>query len=705
MSLRQKPTQAVDVSDATDRLSRVLLSGLERHSAETGATSRIRGWTQTVTRGQHNRAIAVLAYNNLWDKVINASLRRGAQTPFTFNALKIMDYVGVFAFFCDIEALRRRFPNDVTGEASISVVQSTDAQMQGLQRPVGACHLRLQIAGRSATRSNEIARAIAEEMIRPAHSAAGNQAMKELWRHVVTQLMSALQYAAYETQSGWIRYTTYLYRGINGTGMDVNTVLREMNQTYSSASDKYSVAMRFAASSGGAGRTRWILQLEVEPGIKVISVDAFLPTGWRCYADEREYILVNGAAYYTLVESTEASDASGRPYRLFRVRVTPYAPAPPPPPPPSWPAPAPPAPAPPLPAPPPPPPPNPAAAQAAAAAAAEERERRLRLAAARLAAEERERRLRLEAQRAAEEREQQRRRAAMEEQRLQLERQRRREEAEAREAREAAEAEAREAAEAEARAQAAEREAFQRDVEALLSQYRGAMRSQTARNFLLDEQQGLRHRLTELVQKLNNKVREFEAFLNALRGNGIDNVKRDLASLEQERQEREQNGTQPFMNQEQEQYRNEKLRTIAVLEEEIRIIEEGFAPTRRRLAVAKGELEFAGGEMTMNDMTAARDAGQERQRQDEKRKAEEASRRFVKEKQKAEKLERMERESKAGQQEREMREARVFTKAEWRALPDLEFVNNTMVKIPSIYGDVVMRYKAKDGKFYILGPE
>ena len=288
---------------------------------------------------------------------------------------------------------------------------------------------------------------------------------------------------------------------------------------------------------------------------------------------------------------------------------------------------------------------------------------------------------------------------------MQLERQRRREEAEAREAREAAEAEAREAAEAEARAQAAEREAFQRDVEALLSQYRGAMRSQTARNFLLDEQQGLRHRLTELVQKLKNKVREFEAFLNALRGNGIDNVKRDLASLEQERQEREQNGTQPFMNQEQEQYRNEKLRTIAVLEEEIRISEEGFAPTRRSLAVAKGALEFAGGEMTMNDMTAARDAGQERQRQDEKRKAEEASRRFVKEKQKAEKLERMERESKAGQQEREMREARVFTKAEWRALPDLEFVNNTMVKIPSIYGDVVMRYKAKDGKIYILGPE
>ena len=47
-------------------------------------------------------------------------------------------------------------------------------------------------------------------------------------------------------------------------------------------------------------------------------------------------------------------------------------------------------------------------------------------------------------------------------------------------------------------------------------------------------------------------------------------------------------------------------------------------------------------------------------------------------------------------------EGRSFTKAQWGSLPDLEFVDNSTVKIPSIYGDRLLKYKAKGGMFYIL---
>ena len=315
-----------------------------------------------------------------------------------------------------------------------------------------------------------------------------------------------------------------------------------------------------------------------------------------------------------------------------------------------------------------------------------------------------------------------------------MERQRRREEAEAREAREAAEAEAREAAEAEARTQAAEREAAARaldaQAESLRSEFENAARERRRedaerrqryefrrtiepdytkadrdyRSRLAGNASALRSELARIVEpleKANDELKKNEESLQQYLEYDRANNSSDPAKIEEINAWRRANnrradytGEHPFIPE----YRS----NVAKYTEPIRDLTNKQETLTRQLKVAERALELAGGPPPPKPTPQqVREAAQ----REEQRKLEEASRRFVKEKQKAEELERMERESKARQREREMREARVFTKAEWRALPDLDFVNNTMVKIPSIYGDVVMRYKAKDGKFYILGPE
>jgi len=283
---------------------------------------------------KHVRAIAVLAYTNLWNTFINWHLRGRTDD---FDAKKLGDnaktYAPVFAFFAPISDLMRDV-EAVKSAASISLVLPDAPGPWRYNRP--ACRPRLFING---TEVADAAGRLWEEhfanvYIEPA--ARGVPDPRRMWRATLSRLALELDRATTTLDSS-ASYTMRLYRGMSGMDMyerppapsgprppfaDVRVQFNQFATVYTSTTSNIDAAKRFTANTPNL-RTQedqrfqvsWLLVLTVHPGVRLIDVHKVLPEHWRCFTTEQEMLIAPGA-YYMLSEGW-VIDRTQRPMKLY----------------------------------------------------------------------------------------------------------------------------------------------------------------------------------------------------------------------------------------------------------------------------------------------------------------------------------------------------------------------------------------------------
>jgi len=342
----RRPTQATPVSALADPLEGFFRLELADRASPATTDAPLSALTSTARRSDpdHVRGIAVLAYTNMWDGFINQHVRGHSDYLRPFRADQAIQYAGVLAFFAPLEDLQRLFPANVTSVASITL---TLGGPWSPARPP-ACSLQLSIAGLDEAGSQRVARLIGERIVEPA--GRGDAVALRIWHAAVQRIVLELDRATTQTVSGWIFSNTSVYRGMRMLATAVpSDVLTQMSTVFVSTSNSRGMADRFSVIGFAAGNERWILEITVAAGVRIIDVEKSLPSRWTCHS-ESEIVIAPGA-YYTLTSDTRGAESR----RTLRVRVT-YAPdaAPPVVPPPA-----------PPPAPAPPPPPAPISAEEA----------------------------------------------------------------------------------------------------------------------------------------------------------------------------------------------------------------------------------------------------------------------------------------------------------------------------------------------------
>ena len=332
------------------RLDHALAAGLKHmalargRAAPTGVGGAARpraapiGTLKVANRGDpdHSRAIAGLAYTNLWGKFIRWELRGRTTTNLrAFAQNRVEWYAPVCAFFAPLEELQQVFP-ELTSEASISVALPDLPPNPPF--PAG-CNLVLKINGREnrgpfTTWAAAMARAFIIPAGKQAESlAAGsslspewvNHAGLRTWQAVLNRLVIALERATTVTGVGGLGYI--LYRGLSGmppvtVHEDLIKTLDSFSTVYTSTSKNKEVALSFAnkAVPDGADTGSWLVALTVrEEGVRYIDVLHVLPTSWACWAPESEIILAPGVFY---THDADFSEPSNPDQRLVAAHVT-----------------------------------------------------------------------------------------------------------------------------------------------------------------------------------------------------------------------------------------------------------------------------------------------------------------------------------------------------------------------------------------------
>ena len=340
MSLRPKPQTPVGAPVARrTRLDDVLAAGTERaslaqrKSAPTDAPAAPLDMLRVANRGdpKHVRAIAVLAYTNLWNTFINWHLRGRTHD---FDAQQLGDnarlYAGVFAFFAPISDLMRDV-EAVKSAASISLVLPDAPGPWRYNRP--ACRPRLFINGSEvADPSGKLwEEHFADIFIEPA--ARGLPDPRRTWRATLSRLALELDRATATLGAGSRR----LYRGMSNMDMyerppassgerppfaDFRMQFNQFATVYTSTTSQLNAAERFTANTPNL-RTQedqrfqvsWLLVLTIHPGVRYIDVHKILPEHWRCFTTEQEMLIAPGAFY--MLPSGFVIDRTERPMKLY----------------------------------------------------------------------------------------------------------------------------------------------------------------------------------------------------------------------------------------------------------------------------------------------------------------------------------------------------------------------------------------------------
>ena len=266
----------------------------------------------------HAQSIAVLAYTNKWDGFINQHLRgkRDYLQPFE-NGLATQ-YAGTIAFFAPLQDLQKilgvnRVPSAAAVGLELGVARSGE--------PKAACALKLRISGGSREDDDEAVRLITDLITVPAGK--GDTEALRIWEATITNIYHHLERSAEVTSAGHWTSNTQAFRGMRmAADTDQAEVLASMSKVLVSASYDKDVADRFATSdaSDTSGRIKWLIQLEVDAGVRVINVNANADRVWQCW-NEREVIILPGA-FYTAVWNQNRPG----PTNTMTVRVTALAP-------------------------------------------------------------------------------------------------------------------------------------------------------------------------------------------------------------------------------------------------------------------------------------------------------------------------------------------------------------------------------------------
>jgi ankyrin repeat protein len=249
----------------------------------------------------HLKAIAVLAYTHHWNDFIKWHLcgRTNYLKPFTINHPASL-YVAVFAFFAPMNAL------DGLREADIAITLP-DPNEIGNRRP--ACVPTLHIRGLHPDEVATIAEWIAANRIVPA--GARRNPERAFWNATINTLVSYLHLATEKHVRG--DDTLELYRGMKDMPtLQVNgeerllRALRDVSSAFTSTSTSPAVAFSgdftektSPEDTDESTSSSWVLVLQIEEGVRLLSVENTLPQDWICHADEREVLIAPGA-HYTL---------------------------------------------------------------------------------------------------------------------------------------------------------------------------------------------------------------------------------------------------------------------------------------------------------------------------------------------------------------------------------------------------------------------
>ena len=250
-------------------------------------------------------AMAVLAYTNMWDRLINHYLMGGesfVDREDDRRKLTEEEYAQrlapVVAFFAPLAVL-----NSVSSDAIAFTAETIALQfMPGvtkfkkLQLQTPACQLRLTVAPErdaqfsaqklSETLVDDIVTKIVLPVIR------GKAGAQELWRPMLQELTSKLDAALQATPR-----PLYLYHGCSvAPGTTPEAKFAELSRLFVSTTDSYQMATGFA-HSGVEGQTKWVFKLAIAAGVRVARVHDILSPKWQCWAGEEETVLAPGARF------------------------------------------------------------------------------------------------------------------------------------------------------------------------------------------------------------------------------------------------------------------------------------------------------------------------------------------------------------------------------------------------------------------------
>lgn len=279
---------------------------------------------------QHVEAMAVLAYTNMWDQLINNLLieeQKFERREDDYNKLTEEEYAQqlapVFAFFAPLETLNDNFSSDSIEftDETIALRLGSDARLgRKLQNMAWACQLRLTVTQGALSEqevSNTLVNDIVAKVILPVMR--GDTDAQVIWISMLRELTSKLEGTMRPLRLSPSASALVLYHGCTVIpGTTIQAKFDEMSKLFVSTTDDYRMATIYALSKE-KNLQKWVLILSLEAGVRVAVVRDILSLTWQCWAGERETILAPEARF-TLECDKPTMD---RGMHVWKVRVGP----------------------------------------------------------------------------------------------------------------------------------------------------------------------------------------------------------------------------------------------------------------------------------------------------------------------------------------------------------------------------------------------
>ena len=273
---------------------------------------------------QHVEAMAVLAYTNMWDQLINNLLieeQKFERREDDYKQLTEEEYAQqlapVFAFFAPLETLNDNFPSDSIEftDKTIALRLGSDVQLgRKLQkRGAWACQLRLTVT--QGALSERLVNDIVTKVILPVMKGDDTDA-QAIWIVMLQELRSKLMGTMRPLRLSPSASPLVLYHGCTVIpGTTPQAKFDEMSKLFVSTTDEYQIATTYADSKE---EEEWVLILSLEAGVRLAVVQDILSLTWQCWAGERETILAPEARF--TLECDEPTMDQGM--HVWKVRVS-----------------------------------------------------------------------------------------------------------------------------------------------------------------------------------------------------------------------------------------------------------------------------------------------------------------------------------------------------------------------------------------------
>lgn len=276
---------------------------------------------------KHVTAMAVLAYTNMWDRLINNLVlgkRDFVQREDERAVLSDDEYAQrlapVFAFFAPLETLNAVSSLSVKlTEELIALRMKPGVTTFGrLRLQSAACQLHLEVAsGSKPERSSALVRDIVDKVILPAIRGEYPPTWDAMLNALKGELVNALRPLEPIPPA---RAPLVLYHGCNlDSGTSVEAKLKELSTIFVSTTDQYPMACFYAhwGAHDKGDKEMWVFKLELGEGVEGVHVDGILSFKWQCWVGEHETVLGPGARFE--LPSSESTITDG--VRMWTVRV------------------------------------------------------------------------------------------------------------------------------------------------------------------------------------------------------------------------------------------------------------------------------------------------------------------------------------------------------------------------------------------------